>query len=115
MTKQKQKHNPVLLSEVLSSLQPKGGETYLDLTAGYGGHAKAILRLTENADAVLADRDDSAIEELRRSFPSAEILHCDFLSALEKLKAERRSFDLILADLGVSSPHLDNSDRGFSF
>lgn len=116
MPKQKQNnHIPVLLDEVLDVLKPKISETYLDLTAGYGGHASKILSLTK-AEAILVDRDPSAIAELQLTFKSKNItiMHSDFLDASRKLVAESKSFDMLLADLGVSSPHLDIRARGFS-
>lgn len=114
--KQKQKdHIPVLLDEVLDILQPVKGERYLDLTAGYGGHASSILEATES-DAVLVDRDINAVKALSEVFSgkNAKIMHNDFLNATRELAKQGESFDLIFADLGVSSPHLNNSDRGFS-
>ncbi len=117
MTKQKQKdHIPVLVDEVLDTLKPNKGDSYLDLTAGYGGHASEILALTK-AKATLVDRDSNAVEVLRESFKKSKnitIMHSDFLSATRKLVEAREKYDLILADLGVSSPHLDNRARGFS-
>jgi len=112
------KHVPVLLKEVLTCLDPKEGQSYLDLTAGYGGHAEAIMELTNKPQAaVLVDRDDNAVKELQQKFDGsdAKIVHSEFLSTLEALDSENRRFDMILADLGVSSPHLEDSERGFSF
>ena len=109
-------HIPVLLSEVLASLSPAAGETYLDLTAGYGGHAKSILDVTLNyKNSVLVDRDEFAAEHLRADFPDTEIINTDFYSAVLQLLECGRTFDMILADFGVSSPQLDLADRGFSF
>ena len=111
-------HEPVLLQEVLEALAPKKGESYLDATAGYGGHSGAILALTKNFEAsVLVDRDQMAIDHLRTLFngTGVHILHQDFLSAAEHLLDNGTQFDIILADLGVSSPHLDKASRGFSF
>jgi 16S rRNA (cytosine1402-N4)-methyltransferase len=109
-------HVPVLLDGVLQYLSPEAGESYLDLTAGYGGHAGAILAATGAADrALLVDRDSNAIKVLTSAFPSATVLHQDFLAASEKLVSENKQFDIILADLGVSSPHLNDGSRGFSF
>jgi 16S rRNA (cytosine1402-N4)-methyltransferase len=116
MPKQKQNdHIPVLLQEVLEGLNPKIGDSYLDLTAGYGGHAKEILKITKS-EATLVDRDIKAVKSLREIFDdsSVTVMHSDFFGASEKLSKAGRSFDMILADLGVSSPHLDNSARGFS-
>jgi len=114
-----QKHIPVLLPEVLKWLQPKKGESYLDLTAGYGGHAKAIKEyLGNDGSLTLVDRDSDAIEALKGVFAedhNVEILHCDFLSGSEQLFSAGNKYDVILADLGVSSQHLNNQARGFSF
>ena len=110
-------HVPVLLESSLQLLNPKKGESYLDLTAGYGGHAKAFLEVTKNYDdAVLVDRDDYAIERLKPlSDQGAELIHLDFVSAAKQLQEKGRKFDIVLVDLGVSSPQLDQSERGFSF
>jgi len=110
-------HIPVLLNEVLRYLDPKAKDTYLDLTAGYGGHAKKVLERTQSAaSATLVDRDQNAIDYLgqQKSLRGAEIIKSDFLSACGELRAQGRQYKLILADLGVSSPHLDNAERGFS-
>ena len=111
-------HNPVLLSEVLASLRPRPGESYLDLTAGYGGHAEKILDVTQNyKDSVLVDRDDYAIEYLKQKFKGKGItlMHQDFYSSMLQLLESGKTYDMILADFGVSSPQLDMKDRGFSF
>lgn len=114
---QNQKHNPVLLNEVLHYLNPKTGDRYLDLTAGYGGHAEEILKLTgQYNESCLVDRDPSAIEFLKNKFKDKEVelINQDFYSASEDLLDSGQKFDLILADLGVSSPHLNEPERGFS-
>jgi 16S rRNA (cytosine1402-N4)-methyltransferase len=109
-------HVPVLLDEVLNILDPKPGDSYLDLTAGYGGHASKILSIADPAHSVLVDRDEQAVRFLRRTFETtgASIKHMDFLQASQELVQKNARFDVILADLGVSSPHLDNASRGFS-
>jgi 16S rRNA (cytosine1402-N4)-methyltransferase len=114
--KNQNKHVPVLLDEVLQYLAPRTGDTYLDLTAGYGGHARAVLELTGKAKAVLVDRDNNAVHTLRKEFQdgSVNLRQQDFLSASRELLASGRQFDLILADLGVSSPHLNEEKRGFA-
>ncbi len=109
-------HIPVLLKETLQYLGPVPGNTYLDVTAGYGGHAEKVLEATNYATSVLVDRDSSAIDVLSQKFDqkSVTIQHQDFLSASQELAQSGHSFDLILADLGVSSVHLNSSDRGFA-
>jgi 16S rRNA (cytosine1402-N4)-methyltransferase len=110
-------HIPVLLKQVISILTPKIGESYLDLTAGYGGHAEAVLEMTDSyKNAVLVDRDSFAISKLQRfKDQGAQVMHDDFASAAEKLAKEGKQFDMVLVDLGVSSPQLDQAERGFSF
>lgn len=110
-------HTPVLLSEVLAGLAPQPGESYLDLTAGYGGHAKSILDVTQNyKNTVLVDRDEFAAEYLQRKFPpETTVLKTDFYRSTLQLLECGSTFDMILADFGVSSPQLDMADRGFSF
>ena len=110
-------HVPVLLEQSLSILQPKKGESYLDLTAGYGGHAKEFLKITKNyKDSVLVDRDEFAILNLKAlQEKGTELIHSDFISATKKLIEEGKKFDIVFVDLGVSSPQLDKEERGFSF
>jgi 16S rRNA (cytosine1402-N4)-methyltransferase len=112
-----QQHEPVLLDEVLQYLDPQSGESYLDLTAGYGGHARSILERTGSlTSAVLVDRDIHAVEALHKEFAdgTVNVRQSDFLTASRELLGEGRQFDLILADLGVSSPHLQIGKRGFA-
>ena len=111
-------HKPVMLKEVLEQLQPKTGESYLDFTAGYGGHAKAILDVTRNYEkSALVDRDEFAIARLNEKFDGTgiKVIKSDFHSAALQFLQCGTSFDLILADFGVSSPQLDEAERGFSF
>lgn len=110
-------HVPVLLDATLETLHPKLGESYLDLTAGYGGHANAFLEQTKNySHAVLVDRDDYAIAHLKLlEAKGVRLMHTDFVSAAKQLIQEGTRFDIVLVDLGVSSPQLDQSTRGFSF
>lgn len=111
-------HTPVMVNEVLDYLSPSKGERYLDVTGGYGGHAAAVMSAAGKlAEVTLVDRDDQAVGALQKAFggSSAEIIHSDFLSASQKLASEKRLYDMILADLGASSRHLDEAGRGFSF
>lgn len=113
-----QMHIPVLEDAVLQYLAPQAGDSYLDVTAGYGGHAQRVLeRAKSYQDAVLVDRDETAIRHLQDLFAGQEvrIIHNDFVRAAQELVDKDKRFDMILADFGVSSVHLDNSNRGFSF
>ena len=115
--KEYEEHIPVLLGEVLQYLDPSVEESYLDLTAGYAGHAEAVLEKTHAPQqAVLVDRDENSIKVLKDKFSDTDIdlRQMDFLSAAKALQAEGKKFDMILADLGVSSPHLNENRRGFS-
>jgi len=122
MPKQKQTkediHIPVLVHEVLDCLRPSARQSYLDLTAGYGGHSQAILDKTKTpGETVLIDRDKQAVDALNQRFAGSgvSVIHQDYLGALQNLVKSDKKFDMILADLGVSSPHLDDAERGFSF
>lgn len=110
-------HIPVLLDTTLKLLKPIRGENYLDLTAGYGGHASRILEATGNYESsVLIDRDDFAIQNLQRfRKKGVTLLHTDFVTAAKQLANEGKQFNIVLVDLGVSSPQLDRGERGFSF
>lgn len=111
-------HTPVLPREALEYLAPQAGESYLDVTAGGGGHAKLVIALTGSPQsAVLVDRDGQAVKRLKKIFAEqgTQVIHSDFLAASAKLKKSGKKFDMILADLGVSSEHLDQPQRGFSF
>jgi len=115
-TPPQQLHTPVLLEATLRMLAPKQGETYLDLTAGYGGHAREVVGIIGAAsNATLVDRDDFAVQHLQDLADNgARIIKSDFASAARILAEQGEQFDLVLIDLGVSSPQLDNQDRGFS-
>lgn len=115
--KNKNKHDPVLLEAVLKYLRPKPGEKYLDLTAGYGGHAQAVMERTSKPSQVtLVDRDSNAITYLNERFADsgAKIIQKDYLSASRELLKNGEKYNLIFADIGVSSPHLNEASRGFS-
>ena len=114
----KELHQPVLLSEVLEVLRPQPGESYMDLTAGYAGHASEILDVTQNyKDSVLIDRDKNAIQVLKARYENRpiRILEADFYSAVLQEIECGNAFDMILMEFGVSSPQLDRGERGFSF
>lgn len=110
-------HLPVLLDHVVRVLAPRAGQSYLDGTAGFGGHAAEILpRVGPSGRVILVDRDAQAIKALSVRFgDQAEIIHDSYLDAAERLLEDGTLVDMILLDLGVSSPQLDTAERGFSF
>ena len=109
-------HQPVLLNETIELLDIKSGQIVVDMTAGYGGHANDILKLIgEKGRLVLVDRDIEAINELKKKFKghkNVSYVHSNFAD-LEW--DEIGGVDRVLMDLGVSSPQLDEAERGFSF
>ena len=112
-------HIPVMLAEVLASLAPHDGGTYLDGTFGGGAYASAIL---DHASCTLwaIDRDPEAIERganLMARYPGRlHLLHGQFADMVALLaQAGVSRLDGIVLDLGVSSFQLDDPDRGFSF
>jgi len=111
-----QTHLPVLLEATLKCLQPQVGDSYLDLTAGYGGHASAVIAATAAAEkAVLVDRDPEAVAALKKRFAiQVRIIQKSFAEATQLLLAEGKLYDMVLMDLGVSSPQLNKVERGFS-
>lgn len=111
-----ERHKPVLIDDVLALLEPNAGDRYLDLTAGYGGHAAMVIsKIGKSGQAWLFDQDDEAIEYLSEKFAgkaNVVITKCNFAGIdYDNLP----QFDCILMDLGVSSPQLDEGHRGFSF
>jgi 16S rRNA (cytosine1402-N4)-methyltransferase len=116
-------HIPVLLDEVVSFAAAKSGSRIIDCTFGRGGHASALVASAgQVVEYIAIDRDESAADrfaEWAADQPAgvrATFFRGDFVSVLRKLVAERpSSADVILLDLGVSSPQLDDADRGFSY
>jgi len=109
-------HIPVLANEVLALLNARAGECYFDGTAGYGGHAREIMSKLGNGRVILSDRDVHATTVLESEFDGRpEVWHLDLVAAAKRLSEESIHPDLILLDLGVSSPQLDTPERGFSF
>lgn len=111
-------HTSVLLAEVLDQLAPREGMRIVDATLGRGGHSEALLEA--GAEVFGIDRDSEAIEEsrarLERFGPRFTAIHGTFGEARTQLDALGIGrVDAVLADLGVSSPQLDQAERGFSF
>ena len=113
-------HIPVLLHEALDALCIRSDGIYLDCTFGRGGHSRAILAsLDEGGRLIGFDRDPSAVaaaQDLAKKDSRFEIVHTAFSeleSALDSIAITR--VHGVLMDLGVSSPQLDQAERGFSF
>ncbi len=115
-------HTTVLLTEAIDSLVSTPDGVYVDGTFGRGGHSRALLaRLSPKGRLVAIDRDVQAIEaatvgEARVSGPRFSIHHTSFAQLGDALAEEGITrIDGLLLDLGVSSPQIDDPERGFSF
>ncbi len=109
-------HTTVLLNETVESINVKKGGVYADLTLGGGGHTSLILE--KGGYVVGIDRDITAIENARERFKGKNFtaVHSNFSDIKEIAKSLNiEKFDGIIADLGVSSPQLDDAERGFSY
>ena len=114
------KHTSVLLQECLDGLAIKPDGIYIDATFGRGGHSGEILsQLGEQGRLIAFDRDPQAIEAAKRFADDKRftIVHSPFADMAEVIESMSLSgeIDGVLMDLGVSSPQLDDAERGFSF
>ena len=115
------KHISVLLNESIEGLNIKKDGIYVDATLGRAGHSSHILsQLSSKGKLYCFDKDNDAMEFSRERLsaisPQFELIHADFKNIKEELvKRGVSSVDGILFDLGVSSPQLDNGERGFSY
>lgn len=112
---------PVLLREVVRTLDPQPGETVVDCTAGLGGHAAVFAqRVGASGRVVLGDADGGNLaraEAFVRSLPSAPeviAIQGNFAELPRKLGEHRVSAQVVFADLGFSSTQMDDPGRGFS-
>ncbi|WP_412031855.1 16S rRNA (cytosine(1402)-N(4))-methyltransferase RsmH [Metamycoplasma buccale] len=115
-----EKHIPVLLSEVVEQLKIKENGIYVDLTLGRAGHSKEILKKLTTGKLICFDKDNQALLEsneiLKNINSNFTLIHSDFRYLSNELKKLGiTKVDGILADLGVSSPQLDDKSRGFSY
>ncbi|MFO1258431.1 MAG: 16S rRNA (cytosine(1402)-N(4))-methyltransferase RsmH [Gammaproteobacteria bacterium] len=114
-------HEPVLMAEAIQGLAIQPDGIYIDGTFGRGGHSRQILAaLSENGRLFCLDRDPDAIESAYRQFgEDSRVTICH--SSFRDMDATAEKYNILgkvnglLLDLGVSSPQLDNADRGFSF
>jgi 16S rRNA (cytosine1402-N4)-methyltransferase len=112
-------HRAVMTEEIVSALSPTPGGVYLDVTFGAGGHSSAILATTDTR-VIALDRDADALaaaEKLEATFEGRlTVVHSNFARAREMLTTLGVArVDGIIADLGVSSPQLEDGARGMSF
>jgi 16S rRNA (cytosine1402-N4)-methyltransferase len=114
-------HAPVLHAEVLQLINIKPDGCYVDGTYGRGGHARSILQqLGEKGRLIVMDKDPEAIKQARAMHSTdsrVTILHDDFAELSVQIAGLglAEQIDGVLLDLGVSSPQLDDAERGFSF
>jgi len=113
-------HQSVMFTESIDALNLKTGGIYIDATFGRGGHTQGILDKLDKSGSVIAfDQDIHAVEFAKENFNDERltVIHSAFTHMGEILSERNLSgkIDGILMDLGVSSPQLDNADRGFSF
>jgi 16S rRNA (cytosine1402-N4)-methyltransferase len=113
------KHVPVLSEESLDALRLKRGAVVVDCTVGLGGHSAAFLKKIGKKGRLIAiDLDPANLDAAREtlSAPNVTFVHGNFAGIQELLvEAGLTAADAIFADLGVSSPHLDDPKRGFSY
>ena len=115
-------HRTVLLHEAVDSLVTTADGVYLDGTFGRGGHSRLILsRLSPRGRLLAIDRDPEAVAHARSGpqaivDPRFSIAHTSFAHLADAVRAQGVSHvDGVLLDIGVSSPQIDNPERGFSF
>jgi 16S rRNA (cytosine1402-N4)-methyltransferase len=113
------RHIPVLLAETVDALNPVNGGVYVDCTLGRGGHSELLLQRAD-CRVIGIDKDPEAIRDSSERlapfgdrFTAVRGAFASFSHILDELNVQR--VDGVLADLGVSSPQLDDAHRGFSF
>lgn len=112
-------HESVLLKESIDNLNLKENSIIVDCTLGYGGHSSEILKRIPKGYLYAFDQDEEAItyakERLNAIAQNYEIIHTNFVNLKEEMEKRNVNPDGILFDLGVSSPQLDEAERGFSY
>jgi 16S rRNA (cytosine1402-N4)-methyltransferase len=113
-------HVPVMLAETLAGLAIKPDGTYLDATAGGGGHSAAILdKLNESGRLLAIDRDDQALNVISERFVDESRITFHKLNfgdiGFDELVRSWMPIDGVLFDFGLSSHQIDDAGRGFSF
>lgn len=112
-------HESVLLAESIEYLNLNPKSIIVDCTLGYAGHSSQILKQIKNGYLYAFDQDKEAIckanQRLKEIGNNYEIINTNFVNLKEEIKKRTDKVDGILFDLGVSSPQLDEAERGFSF
>ncbi len=113
-------HISVMFSESIEGLNIRSDGIYVDATFGRGGHTKGMLDcLGESGRVIAFDQDIDAVDYAKSNFKDSRLslLHANFSKLVDELDSLNLvgKIDGILMDLGISSPQLDNADRGFSF
>lgn len=108
-------HVPVLSRELIEGLAVRPGGHYLDATVGGGGHSRLILAAAPDVQVTAVDRDEQAIAAAKNQLAPYNERVQFFLSNFANYEPNSMTFDGMIADLGVSSYHLDIAERGFSF
>jgi len=112
------RHVPVLVEELMRALEPRDGGVYADCTYGRGGHCRALLERGGPRTRVLAlDRDPQAVQHaqaLAREDARLIVVHAPFSRLAAVAGEQGLMFDGVLFDLGISSPQIDEPQRGFS-
>ncbi|MDB6121193.1 MAG: rsmH 1 [Pedosphaera sp.] len=117
-------HRPICVREILEILAPKPGETAVDATLGYGGHASEIVRALQpggrlvglDADPIELPKTEARLSALGIPSNALIIRRSNFAGLPQVLAAEGiEGVDMILADLGLSSMQIDDPTRGFTF
>lgn len=112
-------HYSVLLNESIDGLNIKEGGIYVDATLGYAGHSLRIAKAMKRGTLFAFDEDQDAVDygmEVFKDYDNVNIIHSNFVNLKEELqKFNVEKIDGIVFDLGLSSPEIDNKERGFSF
>lgn len=112
-------HKSVLLEECVNGLNLTSNSVIVDCTLGYGGHSSEILTRIPEGFLYAFDQDEEAINysqtRLKKIRDNFEIIDTNFVNLNEEISKRCKEVDGILYDLGVSSPQLDEQERGFSF
>ncbi len=116
-------HRPICVDEIIEVLAPQPGETGLDATLGFGGHARELLQrvmpggclYATDVDPLELPRTEARLRELGYGADALRVHKMNFAGILKLLPEIGEGFDFVLADLGISSMQLDNPERGFTF